>query len=376
MRRAWLLILSVCKFGPLAAPTALKGQVEANFDLGVSRLRQASIPTGNSLSGGATLDWFGERGQLRAAALASRQTESRWTGQGALFGSLTGDSPWSWWQLDVAASSYAQTSALPTTSAEGAARARVGSGPRGAALGVGGGASVTGGHAGGVSRGLGDAWWVLGSERFVGSLGWTHTTPARAFSPSSISYGDVALGWRHERGAVSLGVSGGLRFQSAGGPDADDWELVDAALWFSPHTALVVTGGRTLTDFVRGTPRTTWVGASIRFSPSIHRSLAGGATPDPSMPRLVVTRISAERVAIEITAPSAASVELMADFTDWQPMSLERAGNGAPWRIERQISPGLHRISLRVDGGAWIAPSNLPRAAAGAEAGVGLLTVP
>ena len=376
MRRARLLLFAAYKFGPLAAPGALCAQVEANFDVGVSRLRQANVPTGNSLSGGATLDWFGERGQLRAAALASRQTESRWTGQGALFGSLTGDSQSSWWQLDVAASSYAQTSALPTTSAEGAARARVGSGLRGAALGVGGGTSITGGHTGGVSRALGDGWWVFGPERFLASVSWTHTTPPKPFAAASISYEDLAVGWRHERGAISLGVTGGMRFQSSSGPDVDDWELVDAAIWFSPHTAFVVTAGRTLTDFVRGTPRTTWVGASIRFSPSIHRSLAGGATPDRSMPRLVVTRVDAERVALEITAPTAAHVELMADFTDWQPISLERAREGGPWRIERPISPGLHRISLRVDGGTWIAPSNLPRADAGAEAGVGLLTVP
>ena len=375
MRRARLLLFA-CQFGPLAAPAALRAQVEASFDLGVSRLRQANVPTGNSLSGGATIDWIGERGQLRAAALASRQTESRWTGQGALFGSLTGDSQTPWWQLDVAASNYAQTSALPTTSAEAAARARVGSGLRGAALGAGGGASVTGGHTGGVQRALGDGWWVLGSERLVASLGWTRTTPPKPFAAGSLSYEDLAAGWRHETGAVSVGVSGGLRFQSSSGPDTDDWELLDATVWFAPHAAFVVSAGRTLTDFVRGTPRTTWFGASIRFSPSRHLSLARRARPDNSMPRLVVTRINAERVAIEITASNAKRVELMADFTDWQPVLLERAREGAAWRIERAISPGLHRISLRVDGGTWVAPSNLPRADAGAETGVGLLTVP
>jgi len=372
MRRARLLLCLLCEFG---SPALLGAQVEASFDVGVSRLRQANVQTGNSFSGGATLDWLGERGQLRATMLSSHQTESRWTGQTALFGSLTGDSPSSWWQLDVAATNYAQTSALPTSSAEGAGRARLGSGVRGLALGVGGGASTTGGHTGGVARALGDGWWAVGPERFVASLGWTRTTPPTATAPGSVSYEDVAAGWRHETGAVSVGLSGGLRFQSRSGPDADDWELVDATVWFAPHAALVVTAGRTLTDFVRGIPRTTWAGASIRLSPTAHLSLARRPTVDRSTPRLVVTRIDSERVVLEIAAQNAARVELMADFTDWQPVSLERAQIGASWRIERQVAAGLHRISLRIDGGPWIAPSNLPRADAG-DAGVGLLTVP
>ena len=368
MRRARLLLFLASQFG-WTSPE-LQAQVEASVDLGVSRLQQANVPTGNSFAGGATVDWLAERGQLRATILTSRQTESRWTGQGALFGSLTGDSPSPWWQLDFAASTYAQTSALPTTSAEGAARGRIGSGFRGAALGLGGGTSITGGHGGAVARALGDGWWVLGAERFAASLGWTRTHPPKPFAPNSVSYTDLSGGWHHETGALSVGLSGGLRFQSNSGPDTDDWELVDASVWFTPRTAFVVTAGRTLTDFVRGTPRTTWVGASIRFSPSPHVSLARRAPPDRSLPRLTVTRINAERVDLEIAVPNATSVELMADFTDWQPISLERAGG--TWRVGRAIAPGLHRVSLRIDGGEWTAPSNLPRG----EASLGLVTVP
>jgi hypothetical protein len=373
MRRARLFQIAVCQLGSLALPVLLSAQIETSVDIGASRLRQANVPTGNSFSGGATLDWLGDRGQMRATILASRQTESRWTGQGALLGSLTGDSPSSWWQLDIAASNYAQTSALPTTSAEAAARVRLGSGLRGAAFGAGGGASITGGHTGGVGRALSDGWWAVGRERFAASLSWTRTTPPKAFAAGSVSYEDFAGSWRHETGALSVGLSGGFRFQSSAGPDSDDWELADATVWFAPHAAFVVSGGRTLTDFVRGTPRTTWVGASIRLSPNAHPSVAWRGRPDAAMPRLVVTRIGADRVALDITAVNATSVELMADFTDWQPVSLERAGGS--WRVERAIASGLHRVSLRINGGAWAAPANLPRADAG-EASVGLLTVP
>ena len=364
----------MCQSGSLAPFGFLAAQVESSVEVGASRLRQANIPTGNAFSGGATVDWLGERGQLRASFLASRQTESRWTGQGARLGSLSGKAPSPWWQLDVAASNYAQTSALPTSSAEAAARARLGSGRRGAAIGLGGGASVTGGHTGGVQRALGDAWWTVGGERFVGSVGWTHTNPPNAFAAGSIAYADAAGGWRHEAGALSLGVSGGLRFQSNSGPDVDSWELVDATAWFTPHAAFVLTAGRTLADYVRGTPRTTWFGVSLRLSPNAHLSLTGRAAVDRSLPRLTVTRIDQERVDLEVTVPNATTVELMADFTEWQPLTLERAGS--VWRTGRAITPGLHRVSIRVNGGAWTVPSNLPRADASAEASFGLLTVP
>jgi hypothetical protein len=225
-----------------------------------------------------------------------------------------------------------------------------------------------------VQRALGDGWWGLGAERFAASVEWTKTTPPRQFSPNSISYADVSASWRHEARAVSLGLSGGLRFQSNGGPDTDSWQLLDAGVWFAPHVALVVTAGRTLEDFVRGTPRTTWFGASLRLSASPHLSLARRPESDRSAPRMAVARIDAQHVALTVTAPDAARVELMADFTDWRPVALERAGD--VWRFDGAITPGLHRVALRADGGAWVAPSNLPRAEAGAETSVGLLSVP
>ena len=200
----------------MAPPAHLDAQVESSVELGASRLRQANVPTSNALSGGATLDVLGDRSQLRASVLASRQTESRWTGQAALFGSITGNSPSSWWQLDATATDYAQTSSGPTTSFEAAARARAGSGLRGVAFGFGGGTSLTGGHSGGVQRALGDGWWVLDRERFVASLGWTRANPP-LFLSGSISYTDLSAGWRaSSRGAVRIRTPGNFSTRACG----------------------------------------------------------------------------------------------------------------------------------------------------------------
>ena len=64
----------------------------------------------------------------------------------------------------------------------------------------------------------------------------------------------------------------------------------------------------------------------------------------------------------------------MGDFTDWNPVALELAAD--VWRFDRAIAPGLHRIALRIDGGEWSAPVNLPRATDDLGGVVGLITVP
>src|SRR5215217_60121 len=69
-----------------------------------------------------------------------------------------------------------------------------------------------------------------------------------------------------------------------------------------------------------------------------------------------------QRSVPHVRSAGASRVEIMADFTDWSPVSLERAGD--LWRIERgtsTISSGLHRVAIRLDGGEWIVPVNLPR---------------
>jgi hypothetical protein len=49
---------------------------------------------------------------------------------------------------------------------------------------------------------------------------------------------------------------------------------------------------------------------------------------------------------------------------------------GDAWRLERAITPGLHRLVIRVDGGAWTAPANLPTATDDLGGVVSLVAVP
>jgi hypothetical protein len=65
------------------------------------------------------------------------------------------------------------------------------------------------------------------------------------------------------------------------------------------------------------------------------------------------------RVQIVIDAPAAATVDLIGDATDWTVTGMNRGGDGR-WRAVLDVTSGAHRLSVRADGGEWIAPPGLP----------------
>ena len=71
-----------------------------------------------------------------------------------------------------------------------------------------------------------------------------------------------------------------------------------------------------------------------------------------------VVRDTADRLTIVIMARHAERVEVASDFTQWTPLSLERLPGGW-WQLRVRTSPGMHRVSVRVDGGRWNAPPGL-----------------
>jgi hypothetical protein len=72
---------------------------------------------------------------------------------------------------------------------------------------------------------------------------------------------------------------------------------------------------------------------------------------------------------------NARSVEIAADFTDWHSLPLTRTARDT-WEIRLPIRPGVHRVNLRLDGGAWTAPSGLRAATDEFGGEVGILIVP
>ena len=46
------------------------------------------------------------------------------------------------------------------------------------------------------------------------------------------------------------------------------------------------------------------------------------------------------------------------------------------WTVERVVAPGTHRVAIRVNGGPWAVPPNLPHVSDEFGGEVGLLIVP
>jgi hypothetical protein len=185
------------------------------------------------------------------------------------------------------------------------------------------------------------------------------------------TYFDGAAWWRLEVGGLSLGATAGVRDAQRGVVTGGSWASADASLWLTPRSALVLSAGRTLEDAVRGVPRATYVSAAMRFAVRPHVTLRRRAVAGP---RTHARRAASGDAIVEVYAPSASRVEIAADFTGWAPESLTRSGDD--WQLTRAIAAGAHRITVRIDGGEWIVPPNLPKVEDDLGSSAGVIIIP
>jgi hypothetical protein len=147
---------------------------------------------------------------------------------------------------------------------------------------------------------------------------------------------------------------------------------VSGVMTLSPRFAVSVGAGSYPADPVRRILAARYVSAGLRIA--VLRPAASGAPllDDPALAAARARITSSPGLAgdapllqivdegplvrLEVHAPGARSVELMADFTDWQPISLTRA-DGDRWEVQLPLAPGVHRLNLRIDGGAWVVPA-------------------
>jgi hypothetical protein len=334
-------------------------------------LEQTGIPVSTAQSLGATIDGVFSRALIRSTGLVSATESGRLSAQAAAIATLFGPlNQRARWELSAAASRFDQTGAQTASSAEAIGRLLFGAGRRGVAIGLAGGTRrADAGRQPFASLALG-GWRGFKREQ-VGldvMLVRTLTRPFEEASRIGLNYGDASVNWRHDQARFSIGAVAGVRVSDYSLVPNGGWGSADASVWLGSHVALVVAGGRTPQDVIRGVPRITYGSIALRVTsfarPSLERS-----RPRPDGPRLDATREY-----IEVRADSATQVEVMGDFTDWLPVALERRGD--VWRIERDLSPGLHRLMIRIDGGEWTTPMNLPRAKDELGGVVGLITVP
>ncbi len=143
--------------------------------------------------------------------------------------------------------------------------------------------------------------------------------------------------------------------QDVGGPRsrAEGWWQAEAAYWISDRVAIASTAGRQPGDASLLTPGGTYLRMSLRAALGRRGQPTAGRTATAGTLRL--RRVGGQLVEISLPASGAAQVELMGDFTDWRPVRLDPDGHGN-WRVHLPVEPGLHRINVRYDGGAWRVP--------------------
>jgi hypothetical protein len=169
-------------------------------------------------------------------------------------------------------------------------------------------------------------------------------------------------GWiRWAGGPLQLGVGVGHHGNIT--RPAEMWWESEAAWWMSPRLALVGSAGNRPSDLTLGMTGGRFVMVSLRAS-------LGSRSPKLVAPRApsANTGFRAQRMGdgmVEITLPGRGAhlVELMGDFTDWQPVTLEPTTMGW-WKTSLPVTAGVHLVNVRFDGGAWEAP---PGAAAVAD---------
>ena len=371
MRRARLLpiLISVLATRPIAA------QWQFSADLGASQLRRSDIPQSGAVTLGGTAGAAGERVWFRSSALGVLANTQQSTAQALLAGGIVeSTNRLVRGELGAVVSAFGESGYSLTLSGEIMPRLQIGNTSRGGAVGVGIGGSQHAGTSNTLTHAAGDAWLRVGDEQFGSSLSYVRTSGTFVGNlplNATPTYSDLTGGWRHDRGGFAIGASAGRRFAVEHASNGT-WGSADAAVWVFPRTALVVSIGRSLDDPVRGVPQTTFASVALRLSGSTHETIARRRVIAGA--RVSVQRIDASRSRFEIRGIRATRVEVMGDFTDWQPVSLELIGDA--WRLERAVTPGLHRIALRIDGGEWIAPVNIPHATDDLGGVVGLITVP
>ena len=145
-----------------------------------------------------------------------------------------------------------------------------------------------------------------------------------------------------------------------------------AGYTLNERLSIVVAGGRYPTDPIRGSVAGRYVSAALRV-----RAIVPGtrnpprATPPSTEPiftargshsssaapaSLQVAVIETGRARLVIHTPDVLSVEIVGDFTDWEPVALTRTGPSV-WELTIPIRSGIHRINVRLSGGAWLVPS-------------------
>jgi hypothetical protein len=355
-----LTSLTVC----VAAHTA-RAQVSASLEAGGTRIAYDQASGISAVSLTPAIEVAGPRGSLSASGSFSQFDGGGWSLQGLSTGSVSTPASGSL-RLEIGGSGAGSTHQDGTGTGELAGRARV------HWLTAGGG--VWGGTAVGwawnsfewqTTRRLeGGAWLQRDAVTLLGTV-----TPA--WIGDSLRHLDTEGTIRFARGSLELSATGGFRhWTRPSGAAGTSWGSGSGVFWLGDHTAVIASGGSYPSDYAQGLPGGTYLSVGLRLATRrpasttprrIDARTAGEqshpSAPSfrPAVPAFEVRSSGLDRYQFRVDAPGKNKVEIMGDFTEWQPVALERTG-GDTWTVTLTLAPGTYRMNLRVDRGPWGAP--------------------
>lgn len=207
-----------------------------------------------------------------------------------------------------------------------------------------------------VMQGEVGAWAASGDNSFSASL-----TPTQV--EDTIRYADAVFAAQHQTQVWEFGAQLGVRAGDhlASLPASRSaWGSVGAVYWATPTMGLVASAGTYPVDLTQGYPGGDFVSLALRL-----RARAQTADSAPAEPlqrnepgTLRVSQLSGDTRRVRVYAPGANTIEILGDFTQWEPVALQREGRGW-WTGTVSIPAGTHEVNVRVDGRTWLVPPGL-----------------
>ena len=361
---------------------------QTTIDVGATRLTRDDFSDTGGLSVAGLWSRWNERVSLVVSGAATRVTDSQSTGMA--LGSASYSVPINRVRVEAGGTGtiLGTTDLTPASSVMGFGRAHY--------LGTGWG-TWAGGSGGNVrlerttfaaATGELGAWLQRGDHRLtlsavtvgtstVSTVIFSDATVLRVRDP--VRYADVSLtghaAWgRFEADAIALSRHA-WKGELASAPTA----AVAGAWWATPNVAVVGALGQVLSDPLRGTVRARYATLAVRLSAERH----GPAIP-PTMPPVVpIGEASLIALAagdgkgsaiLRVYALGARQVEIIGDVTAWEPRLLGR--RDGRWELRLTLEPGAHHVKVRIDGGSWMVPVNLPHLDDELGGTVGLVVIP
>lgn len=190
-------------------------------------------------------------------------------------------------------------------------------------------------------------------------LGYEYKSSYREFSRGQRSYSNAVLELELFLSRASFGASFGARDAGVRGA-ARAWGSVDALLPLREGLSVHIGAGRTSGIPEQRFEASRFATIALQLTGNTRRRLYEEIEPTSGgEPRLQVIDLSADERMLRFIRLPARRVEVRGDFTGWEPVLLE-AGPGSAWQKSFALPPGMHRVLVRIDGGEWQVPPDLP----------------